>query len=212
MGRSRLSSLQFHPATTSPMADAFAQKNDVNYQDVNLEKEIIRAIDSIEDEDGRLPDMFEARGPKSPTGGYRYHTGPKGVIADAREHAEKQRLQKGANSVHQQEYIKSLARGKTDLAGHLQQILDQKPEEEEEEDEAFKKYRLQRMRQLRATAQRRANMPTFGKLYVLDTDTFVDAVDKECYDTYVIVHLHEEHLAGCVRLNYRLAELAEKYD
>lgn len=179
--------------------------------DNKMERDIISAIEGFEDDEGK-PEFSLMRatdGSDLPTiYPRRYNTGPKGVQEDKRQADLKAALQRQADAALRQENFAAQApRG---LA--LPQQPGEAEEGEEDEGEALRRYRQQRLEQLQRAAHARTYLPTFGELVDLSIDNYIEVVDGGHSETFVVVHLYEPHLAACVRLNFRLTELAARYD
>lgn len=180
-----------------------------------LEREILNAIDGFEDDDGNkstflIPDAGPSDTVFRPQ---QANTGVKGCRADARQHAILQQLQRQADAVRQKELLRRQANATVKPVG------DSDDDDEVEEEEEFKKYKMERLREMQRHAATSAQAPRFGAVETISVDEYVAAVD--CADlldqpgsnqTYVVVHLQEAHVASCVRLHHRLEELAKKYD
>ena len=79
------------------------------------------------------------------------------------------------------------------------------------------KYKLERLKQMQAAAAVSAKLPTFGQLFVMPWTEYTNQIDtpdngRPSPDTPVVVHLFEDFMADCVRLNFRLEKIAAKYD
>jgi len=177
-----------------------------------MEREILNAIDAIEDDDGHVS-AFMQPGDEPTRVHYRQAAsagGAKAVMHDHHAHQQLARLQREAAAVRSQEALKASAVGIKSTA------VQPEEEEEEDDDEAFDAYRMQRLQQLRDQAAAAASLPTFGALEMCDIDNFIERVEPAPVGgsplTFVVVHLYEEHLPLCVRLNFRLQVLAKKFD
>ena len=176
-----------------------------------MEREILNAIDQIEDEDGNVSNFMDpGEEPIKVHHRVGYSAaGPKAVRADARAAALLKKMQRAADQVRIEEEMKAT---KAQVAIKNKTLSDSE-DEEDEDDEAFLRFRMERLKQLQQQAASAATLPTFGSLEVIDVDDFVDRVDHPgSSQTYVVVHLYEEPVALCVRMNFRLNELAKKYD
>lgn len=181
-----------------------------------MEMAILNAIEGQEDDDGNKSSAFLAGDDQPDVIHYRTHhanTGAKGVINDAKSHAMMMALQREADKVRQRELMRRQANATVKPIGDEEEEDDEEFDEDEDEDEEFKQYKLQRLREMQAKASAAASMPRFGALARCDPDEYLAVVDHPGQPhTFVIVHLHEEHIAPCVRLTYKLEELARKYD
>ena len=173
-------------------------------------RKILNAIEGIEDEDGNAPDFLKTDDPEMVAfRPRRANTGAKGVIEDAKRHRAMSILQAQAERVRLQEQLKRAANPTVKPYG---EELDE-DEDDDEEDEEFRKYKLERLKEMQKSAQASAGLPTFGAVESCPALQMPKAVDNAgSPSTYVIVHLQEDYLESCVRLGFKLEELAAKYD
>jgi len=174
------------------------------------ERAILNAMDGIEDEDGNKSSFLNTEEPEKTMFRPRQsNTGPKGVREDARRFYAMQKLQHQAEQVRIQEQLRRAANATVAPVTTVDY-----DDSDDEDDEEFKKYKLERLKEMQKVTNESASMPTFGKLEVvanvLDYPAMVDKPGSA--QTYVIVHLQEDYLAASVRMNYKLEELAQKYD
>lgn len=80
-------------------------------------------------------------------------------------------------------------------------------DDEDDDDEFFKAFRAERLNQLRAIQ----GLPRFGFLRQVDRYQFVDFVGEADKRTYVVIHLFEDYLSACKRMNGILESLAERF-
>ena len=175
-----------------------------------MERKILNAIEGIEDEDGNAPDFLKTDDPEMVAfRPRRANTGAKGVIEDAKRHRAMSILQAQAERVRLQEQLKRAANPTVKPFG---EELDE-DDDDDEEDEEFRKYKLERLKEMQKSAQASAGLPTFGAVESCPALQMPKAVDNAgSPSTYVIVHLQEDYLESCVRLGFKLEELAAKYD
>uniref|UniRef100_A0A6B2E856 Putative conserved phosducin-like protein n=1 Tax=Phlebotomus kandelakii TaxID=1109342 RepID=A0A6B2E856_9DIPT len=138
------------------------------------------------------------------------NTGPKGVITDWREY---KKMQAEARSAEEQERLQQVHKmsqmGKT-------KAEDEKAREDAEleaeladlmNDECVLAFQRQRILEITAKVGARS---TFGHLiHLKSADDFLEAVEKEQFST-VVVHIFENSLTACRRLNRCLEELAKE--
>ena len=176
-----------------------------------MEREILFASEGIEDEDGNpistqiTPGEYD--GEEYHFGPSHSQTGPKGVKHDKKMSDRRDAMQRKANAVQRQEVARMMS-----ARGLMPTQAPAGEDEDEEEDDAFKEYRLARLKQMQKTAQRKAVLPTFGSLVPLSIEDYVACVDGAHAESFVVIHLCETLLPACVRLNFRLQELAKQYD
>eukprot|EP00965_Chrysotila_dentata_P159315 5262619-Pleurochrysis_carterae.AAC.1 len=181
-----------------------------------LERDFVLAIDGCEDEDGkpiRGAGGFVANdlGPDDVVRQPRMrNTGPKGVLEDAARAAAHARLEKQAASTYKTELCRAQRQLGTASCSSCTQPS--ATEDLEDDEEVFRLYKQQRMAQMKGQALQQARLPTFGDVFQVTHDEFVDFVECESPDTYVVIHLFEDFLPACVRLNFRLQVLAKQFN
>ena len=181
-----------------------------------MEREIMRAHEGIEDEDGNTSNFLKKDDPDMPRFvQQRSNTGVKGVMEDSRQHYAMFALQQQADIVRRRAEVQRLA-GKgvkpVDVTdGGSEGGSDD--EFDDDEDAEFMAYKLERLKQMQRQAAQSSRLPSFGRLESIDVFDYPEAVDNPGSDqTYVVVHLSEEHVAPCVRLNLLLEAIAARYD
>jgi len=142
------------------------------------------------------------------------NTGPKGVLADYAEAKERARIRIAKKN----EETWNMLEQKTIT---LRDTKQEKDEEEEEEEDFFEDYKEKRLRELKAlqhkqqgnhnSNENRSERPTFGYLRTTSVKEFVGDIEKENSNVFVVVHLYEEFISPCVKLNKYLHKLAIKY-
>ena len=126
---------------------------------------------------------------------------------DARRHNALQFLQAQADKVRREEQLRRSANATVRPAGESDE------EEDDEDDLEFRRYKMERLKQMQQHASASAQLPTFGsveQVAALDMPAAVDGAGSS--QTYVVVHLQEDYLASCVRLSFKLGEVAARYD
>jgi len=102
--------------------------------------------------------------------------------------------------------------GQTSQQVEYQHVSEQKDQEEEEEDEDLLddefmvEYRRKRLEELQ-----KAQNPTFGFVQSLIRNDFVNFIDNEKPSVFVIIHLYQDYIPACVKVNKCLASLSMKY-
>ncbi|KAI9274301.1 thioredoxin-like protein [Phascolomyces articulosus] len=153
-------------------------------------------------------------------------TGPKGVLAD---HAHYQQEQRGAQADTRRAYnAKMLAKAPTTTT-YLQdeaerQLILEHPTDnkqdsddddllDEEDEEAIRQYREKRLAELKGINNHQSRMMhrVFGKLEDIAADDYATVIDKEWRTVPVIVHLYDESIPTCRKLDDYLMDLAQKY-
>jgi len=96
---------------------------------------------------------------------------------------------------------------------------DELDELEDEEDDFFKEYREKRLKQLQSQVKQSSSQnstqakktSTFGYLKTITRREFLDEIDKEDPNTFVVVHLYQDYIKECTRLNKYLQSMAIKF-
>ena len=81
------------------------------------------------------------------------------------------------------------------------------------DDDAFlREYRAKRLLELRAqqVAAAARQRRVFGRLYDIDEDAYQDILEEVAGDVSTVVHIGDEQLVACRRLNAKLRVLAER--
>jgi len=143
----------------------------------------------------------------------------KGVLADYASRKELLKIEAELTNMKNTWKLKNLADSHTignekkDLF-FIQKIrkLLSKNEEENEEDEDFsddefmKEYRRKRLEELQKDQH-----PSFGFVQNLTRDEFVDFIDQEKSNVFVVIHLYQDYIPACVKINKCLSSLAMKH-
>jgi len=132
------------------------------------------------------------------------NTGVKGVLADYAEAKENLRLKNQMDKAETMRKIEKMAItvGNNNNINNNNNLED----EDEDEDEFMRMYRQKRLAELQQVQR-----PTFGYLRAIDSSEYVDAVENENKDAFVVVHLYKNEFKACVKLNLILQNLAIKY-
>eukprot|EP00296_Roombia_truncata_P000762 JP436458.1.p1 GENE.JP436458.1~~JP436458.1.p1 ORF type:complete len:240 (-),score=39.94 JP436458.1:94-813(-) len=172
---------------TTEMAESDSLENMIGVD----EKTLIELSDEGYFEDGAAPVPNYATGFSS-------NTGPKGVLADRRQHiAQKNEEIRASIAAQQQTQMQFVTPN---------QAIDPLEEEDDED-----KKELERIRQNRLDSMKRnANRPSFGKLLSIGQAQFVSSVEDERDDVIVVLHLYENHIAACRQVNECLSAIASE--
>ncbi|KAI8140307.1 thioredoxin-like protein [Fennellomyces sp. T-0311] len=151
-------------------------------------------------------------------------TGPKGVLAD---HAHYQREQRDAQAEERRLYnAKMLAKAPTTTTYREDEsarelVIQHPPSDEEESDdlldeddeEAIRRYREQRLGELKRLNNPKSRMMhrVFGSVEDIAADDYATVIDKEWRTVPVVVHLYDESISACRKLDDYLVDLARKY-
>uniref|UniRef100_A0A0B7BRP4 Phosducin domain-containing protein n=1 Tax=Arion vulgaris TaxID=1028688 RepID=A0A0B7BRP4_9EUPU len=139
------------------------------------------------------------------------NTGPKGVIKDWREY---KRLETEKQAEQEKERASLAQKLSLTCRSHLNDELERKKDEqflaelEELEDEFLKEYRNKRIEEMRRAL---AEVPKFGKLIALTSETFLQEVDGENPGVTVLVHIYGQSVTACETMNGCLTCLASEY-
>ena len=129
-------------------------------------------------------------------------------MEDARRHHAMERLKAQAEAVRQQELLRRAANPTVRPAGE-----EEEDEDDEEDDEEFRRYKLERLREMQKHASTSAALPVFGHVEAIEALEMPAAIDNVgSPHSYVVVLLHEDFLASCVRLRLQLEEIAARHD
>lgn len=154
-------------------------------------------------------------------------TGPKGVMADY-NHSKRIERQQGLEDMkaHNEEMLRQAPTTTTyrqDLALQKQakrQAQDRSSDELElesdQEDEVLRKYRAQRLQEMKKFSAngRASKRPTYGKVMEVNAEQYVamtETADASPLGTMVIVHIYDSDHNECRQLNQILVPLAAKY-
>eukprot|EP00026_Physarum_polycephalum_P013043 Phypoly_transcript_13404.p1 GENE.Phypoly_transcript_13404~~Phypoly_transcript_13404.p1 ORF type:complete len:301 (+),score=70.42 Phypoly_transcript_13404:45-905(+) len=130
------------------------------------------------------------------------NTGVKGVLADYAEAKENLRLKNQMDKAEAMRKIEKMAI----TVGNSNSNNNNNVDEDEDDEEFMKMYRQKRLAEMQ-----QASRPTFGYLRAIDSSEYVDAIEKEAKDVFVVVHLYKNEFKTCVKLNLILQNLAIKY-
>jgi thiol-disulfide isomerase/thioredoxin len=147
-----------------------------------------------------------------------HNTGVKGVLTDykfAKQEAE-------AKLQHEQEQRAAALKSNT-----IEIAKDENPKDEDldallndDDDEILAAMRSKAMEKLGSVERMQLQgapqtnlikKKKFGKIFGLSRDSFVDAIDREPVDSYVVIHLFQPHIAPCLKINSYLGQIARKY-
>ncbi|VDK32040.1 unnamed protein product [Taenia asiatica] len=142
-------------------------------------------------------------------------TGPKGVIADYKQYRKLKDEQEKLKSEAALQVAKKCALTSRPYSA------DQSAKEEEQQlkemleglmgddDDAFlAQYRQKRLAEMQGVLK---NLPTYGRVYELNTGNFVGEVDKEPAQVTVFVHIYEEGNPACKSTNEAFEHLCKAY-
>ncbi|GAB0095449.1 Phosducin-like protein [Sergentomyia squamirostris] len=166
---------------------------------------------SSEDEDDGIRVVRDEDGGVCPVPGVTTkNTGPKGVISDWREYKKMLAEARSADEQERLQQVQAMSKvGKT-KAESEKATADAELEDELAElmnDESVLAFQRQRILEITAKIGARN---TFGHLiHLKNCDEFLDAVEKEESST-VVVHIFENSIPACRRLNKCLEELAKE--
>jgi len=136
------------------------------------------------------------------------NTGPKGVLADYAEAKEQLRQRREAEKAEAWRKIEKMAItvNNNNNNNNINSNNNNNNDEDEEDDEFIRQYRQKRLLEMQHGAK-----PTFGFLRAIDSSEYIDALEKEHKEVFVVVHLYKNEFKDCVKLNLILQNLAIKY-
>eukprot|EP00574_Skeletonema_japonicum_P009133 CAMPEP_0201717692 /NCGR_PEP_ID=MMETSP0593-20130828/3380_1 /ASSEMBLY_ACC=CAM_ASM_000672 /TAXON_ID=267983 /ORGANISM="Skeletonema japonicum, Strain CCMP2506" /LENGTH=277 /DNA_ID=CAMNT_0048207811 /DNA_START=80 /DNA_END=909 /DNA_ORIENTATION=+ len=138
------------------------------------------------------------------------NTGVKGVIADYKEAQREEQLQKVEDHLENMQRLQRATqpsirpRDNASDERNIQQI--DNDSDDDEDDEFLKKFRMQRIAQLKETSNA---LPTFGTLSSKSPEDYVQLVDDMDPRVFVIVHLYEPSIAASRMLHSALDKVAQ---
>lgn len=140
------------------------------------------------------------------------NTGPKGVIRDWQRYKQLETEQRNHQELEKLELIKKLSitsrTNKEDEEAKQQQQLDEELAELMSDDFLLE-YQKKRIAEMLAIT---GNLPTFGMVTELNSgDEFLKTVDSEQKSVTVIIHVYNQKLPACNKMNGALNELASQY-
>ena len=151
------------------------------------------------------PDVPQLPPPPPPTRRTGNNTGVKGVIADYNEARQRQALDEAEERLERLE----LLRGATDPAPQgrhpsCESAADREDGQRSDDDDFLRNYRSRRLSQLRDNA----TLPSFGVYSRATPEEYCDITDSIDPRCHLIVHLCEESIIQCRRLDSALDKLA----
>jgi hypothetical protein len=147
-------------------------------------------------------------------------TGPKGVLSDYmryQEESQRVRIQQEKEKIelinntaftvkaHSEEVDGAF--GRSGPNADLMEALDQL--DSDQNDPFIQQYRAQRIQQMKDQAKSGKKRKIFGNLTELRGDKFTNAIDSAPPEAFVVIHIYDEFIINCVKLNRCLAELAK---
>ena len=162
------------------------------------------------------------RAPRRPTGpdGRSTNTGVKGVQADYAAAKLKLRARRLEAKLYAERALNraSVGADRSEVTvAEAPPMPRQKPADEldsdfdsDEDGGAFEAYKLQRMRALQAQ-QQQADAPFWGKLEEATVQNFIEEVEDAAGSHFIVVHLYQPYVEECVRVNFALMTLAERF-
>ena len=128
-------------------------------------------------------------------------TGPKGVVNDYKFHKQQELGRQAAKRRADYNKLSKAALSSGWMGRQLQQEQLTDEFAELEDDGFMKEYRERRLQQ----------MMKFGAVIELETDDYVSAIDDEDASVTLVIHLYQESLEACRRVNSHLDVLARRY-
>ncbi|KAL0085887.1 thioredoxin-like protein [Phycomyces blakesleeanus] len=157
---------------------------------------------------------------RSPTGNGR-HTGPKGVMADhAYYNKVKVATEQAKRDEHNSRMLSKALMTTTyleDVAASKQEVLVLEHQESDddllEDEEILALYRQKRLGELRQMSNHgvRKQHRLFGTLETVNADDYATAIDNEWRTVPVIIHLYDNSIPECRKLDDHLRGLASTY-
>ncbi|XP_066931273.1 phosducin-like protein [Clytia hemisphaerica] len=142
-------------------------------------------------------------------------TGPKGVLEDYKQYKNLCKIEDNIATKEKIEYHKKTA-FTADPNKHTDEVKNENSDDEFdfEDDEFLKEYHQKRLEQMQTEMENKIklNMTKFGQLFDLQTsDELLNVIENEDKSIIVIVHLCDESVPGCIKMNECLDCLAKQY-
>lgn len=139
------------------------------------------------------------------------NTGPKGVIADQKDYARRQKYMAESRKLESMDALRRQAGELPPISQPTPAIqtnlLDSESEPSDEDDDEFmKQYRKKRLQALLKTTG-----PRFGRVVQMSRAEYVTEVDEVPATTFVLVHLTVEYLPQSQRMSRCLVDFAREY-
>lgn len=131
-------------------------------------------------------------------------TGPKGVLADYKQHREDEFEHKLFEERYRQAVLNRMALG---ARVEAPTPAAEESEEDSEDEEFMRAYREERRRELTASHSH----PVFGGVREVTAFQFLDEIDKEDIRVFVVVHIYNDRVKSCRTLNRCFEELARSH-
>eukprot|EP01132_Coremiostelium_polycephalum_P009111 gene9111-11163_t len=138
-------------------------------------------------------------------------TGVKGVLNDYREHQEFKRQEYLAKKDQTRRMLENMCFTTKD-----QPVQQPPPEVDSDEEDELKRLRQKRLEQLKNQIQPTPKQllpknKVFGSLRQITADEYVNEIDNEPPNIFIIIHLYQNYVPECVLLNEVLSQMAVKY-
>ena len=147
------------------------------------------------------------------------NTGAKGVKADFEEATRIKTRMNESDRLKKREHMKAMGRGNRSTKaaqsysatnGYAYEADDESDEYddflEDEDERALEAFRAMRMKQLMSASA----VPQYGRFQEVGKYEFLDEVDHADARTFVVVHLMEDYILACQRMNECLHSLAPR--
>lgn len=138
------------------------------------------------------------------------NTGGKGVLADYKEATAITKRRNETKALKQREAWKRVGYGGQQVqssSSAAAQAKNNADSESDSDDEFFAKFRAARLAQFSSVS----SLPQYGRVQRVGKFEFVDAVDQANAGTFVVIHLFEDYLLACERMNTILDDLASRF-
>eukprot|EP01083_Nonionella_stella_P057348 150592_1 len=192
--------------TTSELQEMYPDKtmNHIEYDMARDEAEV--------ELNAKIESKYEFNEPrmKARQGRKTYATGPKGVRTDFEEAKLKWRAIDIDRKIKSEQHMyMNLDSSATETQSRLT-ITEHKSEEaefedDEEDEEALMQYKLQKMAILEA------NRPRYGLTKEITAYSFEEEVDHAPPNVMIVIHIYQDYLERCGRMNFAIAQIAQSY-
>ncbi|KNC82061.1 hypothetical protein SARC_05654 [Sphaeroforma arctica JP610] len=146
-----------------------------------------------------LPPAMTGETPQQFPGG-QSQTGPKGVLADYKQFCRERDQDKRVKDAQLIEMAKRMTLSKAESDSD-DDFLD-------DDEEYMQQYRQRRIDEMKHIMNAR---PKFGSLRTVTSESYLQEIDGEDVNVFVVVHLYKQSLHECQKMNEILEQLAARY-
>jgi len=167
----------------------------------NMEEELKHKMESRYD--------FDEPRARAKQGRKTCHTGPKGVLTDYEEAKLKMRARRLQEKiVSQKKELRTEHKAQSNETTETldsDDALEDLQDDDEIDDELLAQYKQHKLNVMEATR------PRFGNTMEVTAWTFEKEVDGAPRNVWVVVHVYQDYMERCARMNYCIAQVAKSY-